>query len=103
LFPSRREGFGTVQVEAMACGLPCFVHNIEGITSFIIGDGVDGIIIQDENTAAYSDGIVRILADEAAYRAMSENARRKAVSSFSADVIDRQYRDIYERLFSRGN
>lgn len=97
-FPSRREGFGTVLVEAMACGLPSVVHNIEGITSFIMEDGVEGFIVHDENTSAYSKTIVRVLSDAAEYSAVSAKARQKALFAFSAEVIDHDYLLLYERL-----
>lgn len=97
LFPSRMEGFGTVLVEAMACGLPCVAHGIEGITSSIIADGIDGFIIQNEDTAEYTKTIVRLLCDAGECRATSIRAREKVLSRFSAAIIDQQYRRIYEK------
>jgi len=98
LFPSRREGLPNAPMEAMACGLPCIVRNIEGQTSFYINNGVDGVIVPDENTAAYAEIIIRLLSNETEYRAMSTNARARILSSSAADVVDRQYRLIYEKL-----
>jgi len=102
LFPSRREGFGTVLVEAMACGLPSIVRNIEGISSFILQDGVEGVIVHDENPFAYASSIIRLLSDVAEYRAVSEKARRRVLSAFAAEVVDSQYRLMYDKLLCRG-
>jgi len=100
LFPSRREGFGTVLAEAMACGLPAVVRNIEGITSYILKDGVDGIIVSGDDTASYADGIIRLFLNHAEYLAMSRQARTHIISSFSDNVIDEQYRLTYRGLLA---
>ena len=41
--PSYREGFGTVIIEAAACGLPSIGSNIYGLSDAII-DGKTGLI-----------------------------------------------------------
>ena len=66
VFPSRREGFGTVMVEAMACGLPCVVTELPGITDFIFGaSGERGVIVQQEDDRALAAAVVSVLADPA--------------------------------------
>lgn len=100
LFPSRREGLPHAPIEAMACGLPCVAHDIPDLTSFYIKDGVDGVIIRDENPAAYAGAIVRLLSNESEYREMSVQARKKVMTSFSAEVIDGQYGEMYQELRS---
>ena len=55
VFPSRREGFGSVMVEAMACGLPCVVTDLPGITDFIFGaDGDRGLVVPQEDHTAFA-------------------------------------------------
>jgi glycosyltransferase involved in cell wall biosynthesis len=98
LFPSRMEGLPNVQLEAISCGLPSVVHNIEGITSYIVEDGVGGFIVHDENPAVYAKIIVRLLTDAAMYRDVSAKARQKALAVFAPEIVDQQYRLMYEEL-----
>ena len=80
LFPSRREGFGTVLVEAMACGLPPVSNYIEDISQFIIDDGNDGFIVRTEDPDRYTEHIVRLLSNQDAYLEAAQKARQKAIN-----------------------
>jgi glycosyltransferase involved in cell wall biosynthesis len=97
LFPSRNEGLPNAPIEAMACGVPCVVRDIEGVSSAYIEHGVDGVIVQGENPADYAEAIIRLLSNEAEYRAMSSKARKKVLFTWSAEVADQHYRLIYEK------
>ena len=101
LFPSRNEGLPNAPIEAMACGVPCVVRDIEGVSSFYVDHGVDGVIIQGEAPADYAEAIIRLLSNEAEYRAMSSRAREKVVSRWSAEAADSKYRQIYEEYSGR--
>ena len=60
-FPSRREGFGTVMIEAMACGVPPVVAELPGITDFVFGDDDDGAVIPQNHPGALAAAVTGLL------------------------------------------
>ena len=99
LFPSRREGFGTAVVEAMACGLPCIVAELPGITDFIFsGDGSDGIVVPPEDPSVLAAAAARLIAEPDHARAIGRRARGRAVERFSFARIADTYLDYYASL-----
>ena len=53
LFPSRREGLPSAVLEAMSCGLPCVVSQMDGIAKYIKGDTESILIPQNNEVASY--------------------------------------------------
>jgi glycosyltransferase involved in cell wall biosynthesis len=103
LFPSRREGFGTVMVEAMACGLPSVVAEMPGITDTIFSDDAgDGIVVPQEDPAALARAAELLLADPGRARSVGQAARQRAVQAFSMERIADSYAELYSDLLNRG-
>lgn len=100
VFPSRSEGFGTVLIEAMASGLPTIAFNIHGVTSDIITDNVDGMLIGQEDPAAFAQAIQRILCEKEWKQQLSSAARVTAQKKFSFDSVADRYRQLYQSLLS---
>ncbi len=64
LFPSRREGYGLVVVEAASLGVPTVaVRSPDNAALELVEDGVNGFVADSAEPAALADAIVRV--DEA--------------------------------------
>lgn len=61
---SQHEGFPNVLSEAMANGLACISFDIVTGPSEIIMDGVDGLIVEDQNIDDLANGLSRLIEDE---------------------------------------
>ena len=62
-FPSAREGFGLVVVEANACGTPTIATNVPGLRE-TVKDNETGILTE-RNVEALAFSIIQILSDYA--------------------------------------
>ena len=102
IFPSRREGFGTVMIEAMSCGVPCVVADLPGITDFVLGDEPSaGVIVPQEDPHAIASAATAILDDSARGATMGQDGRNRAVVRFDIDCIADRYVEYYAELIGR--
>jgi L-malate glycosyltransferase len=101
LFPSRWEGFGTVVVEAMACGVPVVARKIPRVTDYIIRDGVDGFYLADAEPEPFTDAVLRLLDDPVLHRRVSRAAVESAHARFRPETIDASYAALYAAASNR--
>lgn len=92
---SHYEGFPMVMIEAMACGLPVVSFDYKCGPRDIIRHGEDGLLVKDGDVRGLAQAMMDVMGDEARRRQMSQEAR-KVVSTYSEEVVMRQW----ERLFS---
>jgi glycosyltransferase involved in cell wall biosynthesis len=95
-FCSRQEGFGTVMIEAMACGLPTVVMNISGITEEIVTDPRIGRICHSRQPEEFAHLALEFMSKATApeIQASTKELKRR----FSMACISQQYIDLYADL-----
>jgi glycosyltransferase involved in cell wall biosynthesis len=82
VFPSYREGFPNVVMQAGAMGLPAIVTNINGCNE-IIENEINGLIISPKNVKELETAMNLISTDTHLYKNLKAFARQKIVSRFS--------------------
>ena len=99
VFPSRREGFGTVMIEAMATGLACVVTELPDITDFIFDTADEsGLVVPQEDDAALAHQVSALVCDPERARSIGETALRRARERFSVHRIADDYLAFYAEL-----
>lgn len=98
--PSYREGFGSVVIEAAACGVPAVATNIYGLSD-AVEDGVTGLLVPVQNVDALCEGVRRLLNDPQLLKTMGENARSRAHQIFSQEHITDCLIDFYLALIEK--
>ena len=86
LIPSHREGFGSVVIEAAACGIPSIGTNIYGLSDAII-DGKTGILIPRSDISALEVAMARLALYGDERRVMGEMARMRVLEEFQQCII----------------
>lgn len=86
VFPSYREGFPNVVIQAGAMELPSIVSNINGCNEIII-DGKNGTIIPVKNTKAIKSAMQKMIYDKEYYFRLRKNARQMIESRYEQDVV----------------
>lgn len=92
VFPSYREGFPNVVMQAGAMELPSIVSNINGCNEIII-EGKNGIIIPPKDTEALCHAMKKMMSDKDYYNSLKENARRMIVERY-------EQRDVWEAILA---
>lgn len=83
------EPFGLVVVEAMLRGIPVVAPR-EGGPLETVRDGVDGILVDPQDTDALAAAVVRLADDPDLRTAMGAAGRERALSDFTAEAMARR-------------
>ena len=86
VFPSYREGFPNVVMQAGAMNLPCIVTNING-SNEIIHQEENGIIVPVKNSKALQDAMEQLTHNPALRKTLSMNARQMIVSRYDQHYV----------------
>jgi glycosyltransferase involved in cell wall biosynthesis len=92
--PSRREAFGIVALEAWRAGAPLVATNRGGTVEFV-REGVDGLLVDPEDTNALGHAVRRVLEDPSLARRLA-HAGSLAVRDFSWERVAEKYESMVE-------
>jgi len=92
--PSYREGFGSVVIEAAACGIPAVASRIYGIVD-AVDEGHTGLLHTPRNVGELTDVLRRVTSDEQLRRTLGDAARARAVSDFAANRLTAALASFY--------
>lgn len=98
LFPSLREAFGLVLIEAQISGCIPIASRIEGVTDFIIRDWENGILVERENINDFCNKIITLFEDPQKASAISESAQINATKNFSIERTARDYCQLVNEI-----
>lgn len=94
--PSRREAFGLVAAEAMACGVPVVAADAGGVAEVVAGGG--GIVVPRNDAAAVAEAVVGLLSDASARARMGEAGRRIVEERYAPgphiEALERHYESV---------
>lgn len=97
VFPSYREGFPNVVMQAGAMELPSIVTDINGSNEIII-EGKNGMIIPPKDKQALFEAMSLFTKDKELVQRLSANAREMIVSRYEQKVVWNALLDEYKRL-----
>ena len=99
VLPSYREGFGSVVIEAAACGVPAVASRIYGLSDAVV-DGETGLLHPPRDIDALHAALRQLYTDPAQRGAMARNARDRAVAEFSKERVTAGLLDYYDQLLT---
>lgn len=97
IFPSYREGFPNVVLEAGAMGLPCIVTDINGSREIIV-DGKNGVIIPSKDVMALYDSMEHMMLDKKQREYLASNARDMIAKRYEQSFVTKCLLDFYNEI-----
>lgn len=99
VFPTYREGFPNVPMQACSMGLPAIVTNINGCNEII--NETNGILIQPKNIAALYSAMLEFVNNPELVKRLSLNARNSIVSRFDQNIFWQVLKNEYDLYINR--
>jgi len=95
--PSYREGFGSVIIEAAACGVPSVASRIYGLTD-AVEDSSTGILVEPGNETELSNALLLLVKDEGLRKTMGLSAQKRVAPLFNQELITELLLLFYNKL-----
>ena len=96
--PTTRDTFPTVNIEALACGVPVVTYNTGGSPESVGFDGKYGIVTDEKTPEALLKAIITIKKKGKVY--YSDNCREHVIEKYDSNDKYQEYVDLYDDLIS---
>ncbi|WP_176974342.1 glycosyltransferase family 4 protein [Tenacibaculum sp. MAR_2010_89] len=96
-FPSYREGFPNVVMQACSMNLNCIVSDINGCNE-IIENGVNGWIVPVKNTEKLKEKMIWCLDNIQFSKTMGEKSRKKIIESYERKFVWNEILNEYKKI-----
>lgn len=100
VLPSYREGFGSVIIEAAACGIPTIAYRIDGVLDAIVQDRT-GCFVAKGDVRAFSQTMEILGSSPEKVTELGVAARQRAVDDFSSSLISLAWLEFYEAVLKK--
>lgn len=100
VFPSYREGFPNVIMQAGAMGLPVIASNINGCNEIIV-EGKNGMLIPLKDKYSIEKALIQIIDDKSFYLNLKSNTRSMIITRFDRTIICGKILDEYKKMENR--
>jgi glycosyltransferase involved in cell wall biosynthesis len=97
---SSREGLARVLIQYTLAGLPIVATHTPG-AEVIVEHEKNGFLVPLEQVHAMDEPLLRLLTDDTLHEQMSEAARNKNLSAWSADHMVDEIEAVYERFYPK--
>lgn len=94
VLPSRKESFGVVLLEAMACGLPVIATKCGGPEDIITPE--TGLLVENKSVLALQHGIELLIRDRDKYN--SVQIRKHVIQKFGKEAFLKRIENLYESI-----
>jgi rhamnosyl/mannosyltransferase len=95
------EGFGIVQIEAMASGKPVVCCELNNGVTWVNRDGETGLVVPPADAAALAAALSRLSRDPSLRARLGAQGRRRAFSEFTSEAMAKSTLAIYREVLSR--
>jgi rhamnosyl/mannosyltransferase len=92
---ARSEAFGTVLLEAMASGLPCITTEVGTGTSWVVEDGITGIVVPPEDPERLTEALQSLTGDPALRGKLGRASRLRVETTFSQQRMVEGVASVY--------
>lgn len=98
-FPSYREGFPNVMLEAGAAEVPVVGYQVTGMVD-AVADGVTGLLVPPRGTGTLGESLIKLLKDDALRSKMGKAARSRVSQYFTNERVWEGWLGFYREEMS---